>query len=676
MFLPRWFLFAGGVAAFGLSGMLIGQTDPNAAPPTDSEPQVKFAEPDCPFFGPDRERFFTDALRRASGMPERRLSATTDAVGKMLGYVPGGSRTYNFDQTHTAGSIDSYISADFKANGIQPAPNTTDWEFVRRITLDLTGRIPTPDRVLTFVADTAPDKRAKLIEELLAKPEWIDKWTMYFGDLYLNTSNRASTSLNRFPQGRNAFYAWIKDSLTKGKPYNQMATELISASTGNTYNDGPSNFLVGSVVTMGPSQDIMDQMTASTFDVFLGMTHVNCLLCHNGRGHLDAISLWASRTTRYQAWQLASHMSRTSTAKIPVDPSNNNIYYWSLLTNQKNFTADYALNTVTGNRPARVAPTGCKAGQPCYTVPPQYILNGTSPRPGEDYRASLARNVTGDMQFARATVNYLWAYFFGRGMVDPPDTFDPARLDPDNPPPDPWTLQPSNARLLNAVAQHFIASNFDLKALMREIVNSETYQLSSRYPGQWSAAWEPYFARKFVRRLWGEEIIDGVAQSSGSFPCTTVTSGACTQPGYAVTGWSELNMGYPSYAMQFPDVINTNGTTNAFLDSFLRGNRDDQPRRSDGSILQALNLMNAGLIEGKLAMTGATASPLIVASAGLNNSDAVNRLFLTILSRYPSADEMSTALASLPTANGAARNSAIQDLAWSLYNKVDFVFNY
>ena len=118
-------------------------------------------------------------------------------------------------------------------------------------------------------------------------------------------------------------------------------------------------------------------------------------------------------------------------------------------------------------------------------------------------------------------MNYLWAYFFGRGIVDPPDTFDPARLDPDNPPPAPWTLQPSNARLLNALAQHFIDSNFNLKALMREIVNSDTYQLSSRYPGQWNAAWEPYFARKFVRRLWGEEIIDGVVQSSGSLPCTT-----------------------------------------------------------------------------------------------------------------------------------------------------------
>ena len=352
---PRWFLLASGIAAFSFSGMLIGQTDPNAVPPSDPEQQIKYAEPDCPFFGPDRERFFTDALRRQSGMaPVRRLSATTDAVGKMLGYVPGGSRTYNFDQTHTAGSIDSYIFADFQTNGITPAPKTTDWEFVRRITLDLTGRIPAADRVLAFVADTAPDKRAKLIEELMAKPEWVDKWTMYFGDLYQNTSNRASTSLNRFPSGRNAFYGWIKDSLTTGKPYNQMATELIAASTGNTYNDGPSNFLVGSVVTMGPTQDIMDQMAADTFDTFLGINNVNCLLCHNGRGHLDALSLWATNTTRYQAWQLASFLSHTGTARTPVDPSNNNIYYWSLLNNQKNFTTDYTLNTTTGNRPARV----------------------------------------------------------------------------------------------------------------------------------------------------------------------------------------------------------------------------------------------------------------------------------------------------------------------------------
>jgi hypothetical protein len=235
MFVSKWFWLASGVAAFGFSGLITAQTDPNAVPPSESERQITYAEPDCPFFGPDRERFYSDAFRRQSGMgPERRLSATTEAVGGLLGYDRGGIRTHNFDQAHAPGSIDFYIFGDFQTNGIQPAPQTTDWEFVRRVTLDLTGRIPTADRVIAFVADTAPDKRAKLIEELLAKPEWIDKWTMYFGDLYQNTTNKASTSLNRFAPGRNAFYQWIKDSLTKGVPYNQMATELISASTGNT----------------------------------------------------------------------------------------------------------------------------------------------------------------------------------------------------------------------------------------------------------------------------------------------------------------------------------------------------------------------------------------------------------------------------------------------------------
>jgi hypothetical protein len=371
-------------------------------------------------------------------------------------------------------------------------------------------------------------------------------------------------------------------------------------------------------------------------------------------------------TTRYQAWQLASHMSRTQASQVRYDSTNTNNYYWSLMDNAKGITVDYALNTTTGNRPARTAPTGCKSGQPCFYVPPQYIFNGSSPKPGEAYRTALARNITGDFQFARAAVNYLWAYFFGRGFVDPPGTFDPARLDPDNPPTAPWTLQPSNPRLLNALAQHFIDSGYSVKALIGEIVNSDTYQLSSRYNGTWSAAYEPYFARKFVRRLWGEEIIDGITQSSG------------TPPTYTVTNFSALGFGTVSYAMQFPDVVNTEGNTNAFLDFFLRGNRDDQPRKSDGSILQALNLMNnSAVVENRLALTGANANQLLVAARGKTNSaDIVNLLYLNILSRYPSSDELSKAQASIPAASGTARDQAIQDLAWSLFNKVDFIFNY
>jgi hypothetical protein len=654
----------GVVSVLAVTGVMVGQTGDTVA--SSSGNQLTVSHPECTFFGPRRERFVRESLKARGTILSSALSSTTEKVSQMLGFVPGGSRTYTFDQSHQAGSIDSYIFADFQANGIAPAPKTTDWEFVRRVTLDLTGRIPTPDRVLTFVADTAPDKRSKLVDELLAKPEWVDKWTMFYGDLYQNTAFRPVTSLNRFAQGRNAFYQYIHDSLANGKPYNQMATELIAAAGENSYETGPLNYLLNGYITGGPMQDIVDAMTASTFDTFMGMTHVNCLLCHNGRGHLDSLSLWGGNTTRYQAWQLASYFSHTSIPPIRFNPANLNVYYWSVLDNAKGYTNDYTLNTLTGNRPARVAPAGCKSTQPCFFVPPQYIFTGDSPKPGESYRAALARNITGDFQFARASVNYIWAQFFGRGIVDPPDSFDPARLDPDSPPPAPWTLQPTNARLLNALAQHFGESGYSLKSLMREIATSDTYQISSRYNGTWNPAWEPYFARKFVRRLWSEEVHDAVAQSSATFPS------------YTITGFTDQGFPKPSYAMQLPDTIGLPaGDIGAnFLDSFLRGNRDDQPRRQDGSILQALNLMNNVYVEQHVAYTGGTASQLIVQNLNTRNADLVNTLFLAILSRYPSAAEMSTAMAAIPAASGTARSQAVQDLAWSLYNKVDFVFNY
>ena len=179
MFAARWMFIAGGIAVLSFSGVLAGQTAAAVAPSPESE-SPGFTNQDCPFFGPQPERFYTDAYRRANGMPAtHRLSSMTGAVTNTIGYVPGGSRTYDYNQAHTAGSIDSYIWADFQKNGIAPAPKTTDWEFIRRVTLDLTGRIPTPARVLTFVADTTPNKRANLIAELLAKPEWMDKWNMF-----------------------------------------------------------------------------------------------------------------------------------------------------------------------------------------------------------------------------------------------------------------------------------------------------------------------------------------------------------------------------------------------------------------------------------------------------------------------------------------------------------------
>jgi hypothetical protein len=626
------------IGAFFLGALLGAQDQPGAQ-------EYPVAHPECPRFGPQYQKYIPNAHRN-------QVTALTNLVASQL--PPSTSRlTTRLQPAAQAGGndIDAYIFAALRSAGVTPAPATTDYEFIRRVTLDLTGRIPTPARVLSFVAGTTATKRAALVDELMAAPEFIDKWTMFLGDLYQNNSQ--NSQIRRYPDGVKAFNDDVRAALQANKPYDQMAQDIISASGDNSYTTGTLNFLVGGVVTGGPIQDIFDQQTANTFDVFLGISHVNCLLCHNGRGHLDAISLWGSQTTRYQAWQLSSYLSHTYASRTAVAGAVNNLpYYWGLVDNSIRARTDYPLNTTTGNRPAR-QPVGTET-----TVAPMYIFNGGTPKPGDNYRASLAAEITGDFQFARATVNRFWSYFFGVGLVDPPDQFDPARQDPDNPPPDPWTLQASNPELLNALAQDFIDNKYDLQWLMRTIANSQAYQLSSRYNGTYDAAWDTLFARHFVRRLWSEEMHDAVAQSSNILPKYTVAAN-----------------GTLTWAMQFPEPLNTPAAGNAvtpFLDAFLRGNRDDETRSGEGSISQALDLMNDPFVMSRTKSTG-VATSLLVANLNLSNSQLVNSLFLSVLSRNPTSDEMTQAVTQLSSGNRAQQ---AENLLWSLYNKVDFVFNY
>lgn len=626
-------------AAIGILGMLVFTAAGWAQEATDF-----IAHPECIYFGANRDHF--------SPLKGRRPAATalTNRVTAMLPRVAGAVRPVSLDGA-PAGTIDSFIFGAMDAAGVTPAPVTTDYEFIRRATLDLTGRIPTPARVASFVADSSPDKRSALVDELLARPEWIDKWTMFFGDLYQNNSR--NSQIVRYPDGVKAFNDYIRAALKANKPYNQVATDLITATGNDSYTNGALNYLVGGVVTGGPIQDIFDQQTANIFTAFMGMSHVNCLLCHNGRGHLDALSLWGSKTTRYQAWQLASYLSHTDETRTAVAGAvNNQPYYWNVVDNTARARTDYPLNTTTGNRPAR-QPAGSEKN-----VAPLYIFNNDTPKSGESYRAALARAMTGDLQFARATVNYFWAYFFGVGIVDPPDQFDPLRLDPDNPPADPWKLQPSNPQLLNALAQDFVDNHYDIQWLMRTIVNSKAYQLSSRYNGDYNAAWDALYARHMVRRLWAEEVHDAIAQSSNIIPSYTVP----------------LN-GTLNWAMQFPEPFNTPAAGNPvtpFLDAFLRGNRDDQVRSGDGSILQALDLMNDKFVMSRTNSNG-PASSLLVQSLSQPNTQLVDALYMAVLSRHPSSDETTAAVNLLTAGN---RNQQAENLLWSLYNKVDFIFNY
>ncbi len=620
---------------------------------------------DCVFFGSQHEKISAVGIRESlrlrykeredSGRGRSLSSLTAQVVAKLPSEPPTSEIKFPFeppygnDTSNYTNLIDRHIFSALKDAGVPPAKPTNDYEFIRRVTLDLTGRIPTKERVLSFVADSSADKRARLVEELLNVPEWLDKWTMYYGDLFQNTS--VNTQQTMYQQGVVAMNNWIRNALSSGKGYDQMARELIAVQGTDSYATGEINWLVGGSMGGGPYQDHIDARTARAAQHLLGMAHMNCIGCHDGAGHLDSLSLWGKDAKRTSFWQLASFLSRSEVFSTSITVGTSNQQYWGIREGTaagSNYQQDYRLNTTTGNRPARQAAMfGGRAN-----VPPIYPFSGRGPAAGENYRVALAREMTSDFQFARAAVNYVWKEFFGIGIVDPPDFFDPARLDENNPPPAPWTLQPTHPALLRELAQDFISSGYNVKSLMRTIVNSQAYQLSTRYSGTWNVTWERLFARKLVRRLWGEELHDAVVQSSGIMPSYNLGTV------YGTKNW----------AMQFPE---TRLTTISLVKDFLNGNRDEEDRLQDVSIQQALGLMNNGLITGRTSATAANG--ILVRNLSLPNDQLVDHLFLTIMSRYPTAAEKSLAVSNLQT---GTRNQQAEQLLWSLYNKVDFIFNY
>lgn len=633
----------------------------------DSDGELGVQHAECALFGPEGEQF------RSSKRNKWALSALTAEVTAHLGTTrskaaPGAGPAL------AQGSIDTHIFKAISDAGVTPAARTNDYEFIRRATLDLVGRVPTFDRLAEFTGDRAVDKRAKYIDELLASPEWVDKWTMYFGDFFENTE--FNTQVRTYPEGRNAYQKYIKNSLAANKQYDAMVREMIAASGENTWEQGELNWFVLGFMGGGPTQDIADLQASIAAEKFLGLAHENCVLCHDGRRHLDGLSYWGVGETRREGWELAAFFAKSQMTRVPVaNAVNGQPYYYRVL--DRPAIADYALNTTTGNRPAR---------QPIGTlrnVAPNYPFGeGGKPRSGESYRAALGRLITADIQFARATVNFFWKQFFGRGIVDPPNQFDLDRLDPANPPPAPWTIQPSHPALLEALAKDFQQNGFDLKWLMRTIANSDAYQLSARYDGDWKYEYERLFARKLVRRLWGEEVVDAIAQVS-NMPVSYTVNGGMAPVQWAMQLPQTRPLGNATVPVEFrlPGMATTYANA-SFLDSFLRGNRVEEERRQDGSVAQVLNLLNDRYVHDRTraAGVGNTASlarrVLNKYSNSVNDNLLVNELFLTVLSRPVSEDELRIAQGLLNGTSGTTRQQRVEDLVWSLYNKVDFIYNY
>ncbi len=658
----------------------------------------------CTFFGP---REGVDPVQTAaddySAMKMRAWD--TRRVLAMIpqprrGGIPVRAATGTSTNSGACDGIDDCIQKTADAVGVPLTYLTTDTEFLRRVRLDLTGRIPTKDEVLEFLADTSADKRERLVDKLLRTPEWADRWTMHFGDLFRNTIRTAQ--VNRYQWGRDSLHLFLLESLQQNKPYDQMAREMLAAqgtSDGRTYPSRYTDFqhyqrtyqnfvdnpvrasavgyVVGGRTIGGPIQDTYDTLAFITARDFLGISLMDCVLCHDGAGHLDALSVWGTKAKRLDGWKLAAFFSdvpryqawRYPARQLPNNPQNgrrvNANYYFihdlpkgvKRVTGGGDTAGEYLAQTAGGNRPDRLHDER-------YVTPSYPFAGNANVHSGMRLRQQLGLHLTADPQFARAAVNYIWRKFFSRGIVEPPDQFDLARLDPGAPPATGWDIQPSHPHLLEWLADGFRESGFDLKWLMRQIATSQAYQLSSRYDGVFNPLYDKYFVRHQVKRLTAEQVHDALIVASKRHMAYNASNRTPSLRGI-------------QYAMQFPDVTGVplgrgqSANVRRLLQSFTPGDREETARSGEGSPLQALNLMNNPFVLSRFAVNAPTGT--LAESLEMADDALVANLYLSVLSRRPTDEETKFAVDYL---QDGARTRRAANLMWALFNKTDFYFNY
>jgi hypothetical protein len=355
--------------------------------------------------------------------------------------------------------IDKHVQAKLNDLKITPSELCTDAEFIRRVTIDLIGIQPTPAEVKAFLADTAADKRTKLVEALLVRPEFVDHWALKWGDLLQNSRTRLSEPAMW------AFREWIRSAVAANMPLDEFARQLLT-SKGSSRDDPAAAFFLVSSDT--------NETIQRTTQVFCGVRML-CAKCHS-----HPFENW----TQADYFGLASFFNQVTSKP---DPSGAAAKDGKAKVVTLNLAAGNAVNTRS------------KAGQP-----PRF-LGGAEPKvaAGEDRREVYAKWLTApeNPYFAKSLTNRIWSYFFHRGIIDPVDD-----LRSTNP--------PSNPALLDALTKDFVAHKFDARQLMRTIVLSRTYQRSSRTNPS-NAHDTLNFSRVIPRRMKAEVLIDCLVQATG-----------------------------------------------------------------------------------------------------------------------------------------------------------------
>ena len=508
-----------------------------------------------------------------------------------------------FMKAPRANYIDDLVLKKLQFLQIPPSRPATDEEFIRRAYLDAAGILPTPAETEKFLSDPSHEKRSRLIAELTTRPEFVDYWAYKWSDLLLVSSKNLS------PGQMWSFYDWIHESVEKNKPWDRFVYEIVTA-TGNSRENGPANYFV---IEHDPIQ-ISENVTKA----FLG-TSITCAHCHN-----HPLEKWTQRD--YFAMANLFARVRLKTGNFARGGLDDATVYSS--------------------------PTGevifPRLGRP---LPPR-PLNATALEPDstDDRRIYFAKWLTSpkNTYFARAAVNRVWKNFMGRGLVEAVDD-----LRETNP--------PSNEELFKALTDDFVAHGFDVRYLIRTIMNSATYQTAAEpVPGNLQD--EKYYSHSIIRRLPAEVMLDAISQVL-----------------QAPTKFD----GYPAgtRALQLPDTQ----VDSYFLTVFGRPPREQTStaeRQSEPSITQALHVINGDTLNDKLRAPGGTVEML--AKLGMSDGRAVDYLFLAALCRHPSEGERKGLVADLHEAEarklaaGQAdpHRATLADFTWALVTSKEFMFDH
>ncbi len=505
--------------------------------------------------------------------------------------VPGSGTTLDASALTTI--IDQEVTRRLKEEGIKASPQTDDAQFLRRVYLDLVGIIPPVEKVKAFLESKDPARRTKVVEELLADPrygKWMaENWVNLM--IPVDSSNRL---LRRAP-----LQEWLSENFTANKPWDKLVHELLTA-TGEQEKNGAVTYFIGNAS--------VDKMTDSVTKLFMGV-QLQCAQCHN------------HPFTNYKQdeyWAMAQFFMKVRLSANPQQAAKKGIS-----------PGISEIANVKGKAKKGFLPESAK-------FVPARFLQGAQPKmsPSEPARPVLAKWMTAPDNpfFAKALVNRMWAQFFGRGLVNPVDDMHEG-----NP--------ATHPELLATLTEQFKRNNFDLKYLVRAIVNSEAYQRSSRTVADNETDTE-LLSHAPIRALTPEQLYDSLVR---------------------VVGTPAGRKG--DFAKKAPvGKKGPTGPREQFI-AFFRVEEGADVLDYQAGIPQALRLMNSALLNN-------TAPVVNQAIQAANNDQAriVEHLYLAILSRRPTAEELQGRLTYIR--RQADARTAYGDLTWALLNCSEFTLNH